>query len=124
MKLVLMAEPLAICRLEANAPWPEWAKGEGLVALIRDAEELSVICPERHLPKAQAAVTGWRALRVSGPLDFSLVGVMATLTTPLAQAGVSLLAVSTYSTDYLLVREGDLARALEALLRAGHQVSV
>jgi hypothetical protein len=63
---------------------------------------------------------GWRAIKVAGPLDFSLTGILATLASPLAEAGISLFAVSTYDTDYVLVREVDLGRAQAVLRAAGH----
>lgn len=122
MQLSLLEEPLAVCRLGADAPLPPWARGGALLALIWDVDELTVICPESCLPPGQVAELGWRALKVIGPLDFSLVGVLASLAIPLAQAGISLLALSTYSTDYILVRETNLKGTLEALRSAGHQI--
>ena len=63
----------------------------------------------------------WRCLKVKGPLDFALTGILASLANPLARAGISIFAVSTFDTDYLLVKEGDLERAAEALSIAGHE---
>ncbi len=122
MELLLLNEPLTVCRLDMAATPPEWAKGQELLALIWDVDELTLICAEGCLPPGQTAERGWRALKVTGPLDFSLVGVLASLATPLAQAGIPLLALSTYSTDYILIRETHLESALEALRLAGHQV--
>lgn len=81
-----------------------------------------MVCPEADVPSGVLAEAGWRCLKVQGPLDFALVGVMASLTGPLAAAGVSLFALSTYDTDYLLVKAGNLAQAVDALESAGHTV--
>jgi hypothetical protein len=123
--ITLELQPLgavyAVSRLAADAEIPDWARGE-LVSLTRTADELSVVSEAETVPKGVRSERGWRALRVSGPLDLSLVGVLAELSGVLARAEVSLFAVSTFDTDYLLVRERDLERALAALESAGHRV--
>jgi hypothetical protein len=121
--LALLPGDFIICRLPAEAPFPDWARGENLLALIRTADELSVVCEETdELPDDVRVEGDWRALKVSGPLDFSLVGVLADLAGTLAQAGVSMFALSTFDTDYLLVKSADLPAACEALEQAGHQI--
>lgn len=87
----------------------------------RTDEELSVVCPTESAPKdALARDDGWRAFRVAGTLDLSLTGVLARLSATLAGAGVGIFAVSTYNTDYILVKRGQLPRAVDALTAAGH----
>jgi uncharacterized protein len=81
------------------------------------------VAPAEVVPAALPAVGPWRALRVRGPLSFELTGILAALATPLARAGVSIFAVSTYDTDYVLVRAGSLADAISALRSAGHLVA-
>lgn len=121
--LTLLPGRLAICRLPAGASVPEWAPAAGpLVSITRTADELSVVCDEAGVPAEVAAERGWRALRVAGPLDFALTGVLAALAVPLAEAGVSIFALSTYDTDYVLVREADVERAVAALAHAGHDL--
>jgi NAD+ diphosphatase len=106
----------ALARLPADAPPPAWLpEANGLVALTRTAGELSIVCPQEAVPAGVTVERGYAALRVAGPLDHSLVGALATLTSALAEAGVPVFALSTYDTDYLLVPEGDLDRALAAL---------
>lgn len=112
--------PLAICRLEPNAPVPSPA-GD-LWSIVRTPDELSLIVPADEIPPGAAAETGWRALQVAGPLAFDEVGILASLAGPLAEAGISISAVSTYDTDYLLVREDDLGGACAALRATGHIV--
>jgi hypothetical protein len=93
-----------------------------LLAFIRTAEELCVVCPEGDVPADITTEAGWRALQVQGPLDFSQVGVLATLSAVLAEANISLFALSAFDTDYILVKGTSLERAIEALIQAGHQV--
>ena len=122
--LDVLPEPFAVVRLAADAAVPEWARGAGaLVSVTRTADELSIVCPETAVPAGLPAQRGFRGLRVRGPLDFSAVGILASLAGPLAAAGVSLFALSTYDTDYLLVRAADLERALAALAGAGHALA-
>ncbi len=122
LEFYLLPGELAVCRLEPEEPCPPWAQGPGLVAVVRTAEELSVICPAPRVPPGVERVEGWRALRVAGPLDMSAVGVLAGLSGCLARAGVSLLALSTFLTDYVLVRRADLGRALAALGAGGYRL--
>lgn len=116
-----MTETLAVCRLAADADAPTWASGE-FVCVTRTPDELSIVCPEGNIPEDTPAERGWSALRVAGQLDFSLVGVLAGLTATLAEARISVFVISTYDTDYLLVKEADFSAAEQALVRAGHTV--
>jgi len=111
----------AVARLDPGNPVPAWALGAGgLVSITRTAEELSIICRERDLPVACQAERDRVAIRLEGPFGFSEVGVLASFATPLAEAGVSILALSTYDTDYILVPAAARERALAALTAAGH----
>jgi hypothetical protein len=122
LPLVILPNRLAVCRLAADAPFPDWARLGYLLALVRTPDELSVVCEERLVPPEIRAERGWRALQIQGALDFSLVGVLAAILAPLAQAGVSIFTVSTYETDYILVKEGALERAVLSLTQAGYLV--
>ena len=87
-------------------------------------EELSLVCPIDAVPeKTLLRDDGWRMFGIVGTLDFSLVGVLANISRVLADAGVGLFAVSTYNTDYILVKKENLPRALEALRAAGYEIS-
>jgi hypothetical protein len=106
---------------------PEWASpgdGDQLHAVVRTAAEVSVVCAAQRVPAGVRAERGWRALAVEGPLDLALTGVLAALAVPLARAGVPIFAVSTYDTDYVLVRSDRLEDALDALREAGHTVAL
>jgi hypothetical protein len=117
-----LAGKFAICRLDPATPAPGWATSAPWASITRTSADLSIVCGEERVPKDVPAVRGWRALEVTGPLDFALTGVLASLLAPLAEAGVSVFAVSTYPTDYVLVREEALERAIGTLEAAGHTV--
>ena len=126
--LTVMLGHYAVCQLPPAAPIPPWASGGDFCAITRTADELSIICPQAALPPAlPPSVTvarDWVLLRVEGPFAFDVTGVLAALATTLAEAGVVLLAIATYKTDYLLVKAEQLPSAVAALTAAGHQVSV
>jgi hypothetical protein len=119
--LSILPELFAVCRLAPDAPVPAWAAGP-FVSITRTPDELSAVCPAASVPNDIRCERGWRCLRVAGPLDLAQVGVLASLVVPLAEAGGSVFVVSTFDTDYLLVREADLVAAVEALRRHGHLV--
>jgi hypothetical protein len=120
--LSILPNNFAICRLDKGAGIPDWALASSFFSLTRSAEELSVVCPQNLVPEGIRRNAGWRCLKVEGPLDLSATGVLASLTNPLAQEGISVFAVSTYDTDYLLVRQKDLEKAVMVLSQNGHQI--
>ncbi len=123
LKLNLLPQKYAICRLDPNGPIPYWALlGDDFVSLTRTRSELSVACLQENVPEEIRAERGWCCLKVEGPFAFSLAGVHASLAIPLAQANLSILAVATYETDHILVKEEDLERTIDVLESAGHQV--
>jgi hypothetical protein len=120
MNVTVLPERLAVSRLPASARVPSWALElhEEFSSITRTAGELSIVCPEDAVPPDVQVEPGWRALQVPGPIPFATTGVLAGLATPLAAAGISIFALSTYDTDYVLVKEDDLERALAALAGA------
>ena len=122
--LTILPFPLAVCRLEASCNIPAWAAAGPFFAITRTSEELSIVCEERLVPEGTRLEGGWRALKVEGPLDFSLTGILARLAAVLAQAEVSIFAISTFDTDYILVRQERLSAAADALRNAGYMVGM
>jgi len=122
LTLIVVDGVFAVCRLEPGAPIPIWSTADDFFSITRTADELSVVCRQDAVPDGINCERGWRCLRVAGTIPFSVVGVLASLTAPLAEAGISVFAISTFDTDYLLVKENDLAAALAAFRRAGHVV--
>ena len=122
LTLSILPVPLSICRLPAAAPIPAWALTGEFYSITRTNDELSLVCPEASVPGDVPAESGWRGLKVEGPLDFTLVGILAGLAGALAQAGISLFAISTYDTDTILVKEARLSEAVKALSAAGYGI--
>jgi hypothetical protein len=122
LSLRVLPEVLVVCRLEPDDPLPLWAQGGGIWSITRTADELSVVCEARLVPEGVRAESGWRALQVAGPLDFSLTGILAGISGALAEAEISLFAISTYDTDYVLVKAASLPAAVEALSRSGYTI--
>jgi uncharacterized protein len=122
MNLKTHQERYAICRLNPDEPFPAWATGK-FVSLSRTEDELSVVCQEDTVPSNVKHERDWRVLQVEGPMDLSIVGVLASLTKPLAEAGINLFAISTFDTDYLLVKAEKYDAAKIALEQAGHSVT-
>jgi uncharacterized protein len=123
VRLRLLPHDLAVVRLAPEAELPGTVLGGPFVSITRTGDELSVVCADRDAPSGGTVERGWSCLQVVGPLDLSLTGVLASLAKPLADAEVSVLVISTYDTDHLLVRSELLRAAVAALERAGHTVS-
>ncbi len=124
LALTLLEETFAVCRLPSDAQIPEWADARPFASIARTHDELSVTCPQHNIPNDVQAERDWRCLKVEGPFDLAgTIGVMAALAVPLAEAGISLFVVSTYDTDYLLLKSTHLTQAIAVLTGAGHTVS-
>ena len=123
LQLLLLDGRLAVCKLKPEGDVPSWTFRSSFFSITRTHDELSVVCTEEAVPADVRAEKGWRVMRVAGSMDFSVVGVLASLTAPLAMAKVGIFAISTFDTDYLLVKEQDMGRAIEALRAYGHFVS-
>jgi uncharacterized protein len=124
LTLTLSSHPLAVCRLEPQAAIPAWATLGPLFSITRTPEELSLVCIYGDVPEGVRKEGPWAAFKVEGPLDFGLTGILASLTVPLAKDGISIFALSTYDTDYLLVKEDTREAAAVSLRAAGFHVNV
>ena len=114
---------LAVAKLDADAPLPGWTgQATNALFIVRTADELSIVCDQAAVPEDQLAERDWRALRLEEPLGFTQVGVIATVADLLADARVSLFCVSTYETDYFLVRAWDIEHAVDAISHGGHHI--
>jgi hypothetical protein len=119
MEIVALEGTYAICRLEPSAALPDWLGTGPFLSITRTADELSLVCSQEAVPAGVRCERDWRCLRLAGTWDLSLVGVLAALLGPLAQAGVSVFVVSSFDTDYLLVKEHNFERAIEVLRQVG-----
>ncbi len=114
---------LAVCRLDVSMPIPGWAINGQFFSITRTDDELSLVCEERLVPPEITCERGWRALMLEGPFDFNQVGILKSILDPLANAQISIFALSTFDTDYVLVRGKDLFAAVSTLRAGGHRVS-
>lgn len=121
LDLDVLEGDFAVARLDPAEPIPAWAQESQPSSFTRTAAELSIVCPAKQVPADVRHVGSFRALAVRGPLDFGTVGVLLSLARPLAGAGISIFAISTFDTDYVLVSGADLPRAAAALEAAGHR---
>jgi len=122
VKLTVLPGEFSVWRLAADAPIPAVDPGSFL-SLTRTEDELSIVSSSSDVPADAAAETGWRCLRAEGPLAFEMTGVLASLAVPLAEAEIPIFVVSTYGTDYILVKAADLDRACSKLSDEGHTVN-
>lgn len=123
LTLLTTSDRVAVCRLPPAAAIPDWALAHAFCSITRTPDELSIVCPQEAVPAGVRCESDWRCLRVAGTMDFSLVGIVASLVAPLADAGISVFVLSTFDTDYLLVKEPNLEQAIAVLRRAGHAIA-
>ena len=122
LDLVLLPDDYAVCRLELGATLPEFAR-TGVLSITWTPNEISIICTADRAPAGGIVNTPWRCLRVNGPVNLALTGILASMVNPLADARVNIFAFSTHDTDYVLVPAVRLNEALAALAAAGHRIS-
>jgi hypothetical protein len=126
LTLSILKSMFGICRLDSGSEIPAWVYEGSFFSITKTPEELSVVCPESNIPvnipEEVRAERGWSCLKVEGLLDFGLTGILAGISRILAENEVSIFAVSTYDTDYILVRETDMERAAKALIEEGYKI--
>ncbi len=125
-----MSEPLrfsrvkgtfAVYRLPADAAVPALSVQGQFFSVTHTAEELSIVCLRENVPAGLPVSIPWACLKLHGPFPFELTGVLASILNPLAEAGIGIFAVSTFDTDYILVKEEAAEAAIAAITAAGHQ---
>ena len=124
LTLTVLPGRYAISKLDAAAEIPSWAREGEFVTVTRTPTELSIVSPEDKVPPGISHVQGWRVLKCEGPLDWALTGIVSSLAEPLAEANIAIFPIATHDTDYLLVREPQLERAIRALTSYGHAIRV
>jgi uncharacterized protein len=124
LHLTVTSQTLSVCRQSTDAPWPRWVGMGPFVSLTRTDDEFSIVCASDLVPADfdGTVESGWRCFKFHGPFAFTLTGVLAAALTPLSEAGVGIFAISTFDTDYLLVKAEQLEPAINALRAAGHTV--
>jgi uncharacterized protein len=124
-------ERLAVCRFASDARIPAWALGGAFFCVARTRDELSIVCSEDvcvedlckedRIPDGAPIERGWIALTLEGPFPFSMTGVLASFLQPLAEAQIPIFAISTFDTDYVLIKRENLEQAVVVLGAAGHE---
>ena len=122
LQLSLLPDVLAVCRLEPSDRIPEWATRTGFFSVSRTTDQLSIVCANSEVGDEVRASRGWRAIKIEGPLDLDLVGILVSVAVPLAHAGIGILPIGTFDTDYILVRDQQLAQAIKALRATGFHI--
>lgn len=120
--MLACAQTLAVCRLYPQDVIPHWVFQSSFYSITRTDDELSIVCCEDVVPPDARCERNWRMFCVAGPLEFSIVGILASISSALSVHNISLFAVSTFDTDYILVKEKDFDAAKEALLSAQIEV--
>jgi len=121
LKYRVLADRLTLCQLASDATVPSWAQEGGFFCVTRTSTELSVVCEDHLVPEGVRIERGWIALKLEGPFPFSMTGVLASFLNPLAKAAIPIFAISTFDTDYVLIKSESLQPARTALGAAGHQ---
>jgi len=123
MNFILMPGEFVVCRFDPSSLPAVDFVAQDFISMSRSAEELSIVCRPGQVEGARKTEAGWRAFKIQGPMPFGLVGILAEASTTLASAGLGIFAISTYDTDYILVKAVDAAAARAALESRGHSVS-
>lgn len=119
LTLIYLDGRFSVCQLPSQAEIPQWAYEGPIFSVMRTYNELSIVCETTFVPSGIKAESGWIAIQVAGCLDFSLTGILASIAKPLGEAKISLFALSTYDTDYILIKETKKLESINVLKTAG-----
>jgi hypothetical protein len=122
LTLHLLPQKFSVCWLPADASIPQWAQRGTVFSITRTADELSIVCENKYVPGGVKSEKRFRCFKLLGPFPFSMTGVLASVLEPLAEARISIFAISTYDTDYVMVKEKSLTKAMRVLRAAEHKV--
>ena len=111
----------SVCRLPAQATVPEWALHDSFFSITRTADELSIVCPQAQVPADVHHENDWACLKLEGPFPFSETGILTSFVQPLSDRAIPIFAMSTFDTDYILVKHAWMDKAVDVLEEAGHQ---
>lgn len=122
LTMKLLKGTYGVCWLEESKAIPEWAFEGEFFSITKTKDELSLVCLEENIPSGTKCQGDWRILKVQGPLDFSLVGILSSISGILARQKISVFVISTYDTDYILIKEENLSKAIDSLLNEGYNI--
>lgn len=115
LQMKLLDGTFGVCRLKREDNIPSWCLQSKVYSITRTEDELSILCDLRFIPQEIKCEKPWKALKLEGPLDFSLIGILSRISGLLAKNSISIFAISTYDTDYILVKEKDIDNAIKVL---------
>jgi len=121
LKYSVLSGKFAVCRMAPGTTIPEWVTSSKFFSITRSADELSVVCDEECVPAGVRSEAGWACIHLHGPFPFQMTGVLAAILNPLAAANIGIFAVSTFDTDYILIKSDEVQAAEQALSAAGHE---
>lgn len=121
LKLKVIDSRISVCRLETDKTIPSWVYKSSFFSITKTDDELSIVCSEESAPDGIIKESGWRMIKVMGPLDFGMVGILVSISNILAKRQISIFAISTYDTDYILLKDENLQKGIEALLEDNYQ---
>lgn len=113
----------AVCRLDPATPVPGWALRGGFFSVTRTPEELSIVCAASQIPPGVHHESDWACLKLEGPFPFAETGVLASFIQPLSERAIPIFAISTFDTDYVLVKEAWIEKSIDVLRNAGHRAA-
>ena len=122
LHLSILPNRFAICKLDRAETLPNWGMETWFYSMTCTHDTLSIVCPEDSVPAGTMCEKGWKAIRFEGVFEFELVGILNSVTVPLAEAQISIFALSTYDTDYVLVKESQLNMVMQVLSDCGHTI--
>lgn len=122
MQLEILNNKLKVVKLNTNETVPEIVFKQRFYSITKTSEELSIVVDEDINIQSDIVEYNWRAIKIVGTLDFSLIGILSRISTILAQAQISIFAISTYNTDYILLKANQLENAVEVLKQNNYEI--
>ena len=122
LTLELMKGNYGVCRLRENSPIPVWCQQGEFYSITKTKDELSIVCLEEYVPNGVQVEKEWCIIKIVGPLDFSLIGILSKISQLMAECEISIFALSTYDTDYIMVKQAKIVQAIEKLKEAGYNI--
>ena len=124
LNLSILPDMYTVCRLPSKTAIPTWGTASSFYSVTHTSDEISIVCESKAMPASVKAKRNWRMIKVEGPLDFSLTGVLVSIAVPLANVNISIFSISTFDTDYILVQDKSLSKALTVLRDSGFTVNL
>ena len=121
--LKLLKNKYSVCRLNKYDEIPKWIFNEEFFSITKAEDELSIVCLQDKIKDDVLCERNWKVLKIEGPLDFSLIGILSKISTLMANNNISIFAISTYDTDYILIKEESIDKAIELLINNNYNVT-